>query len=367
MNRGLLLATIVLASGLAWANQDSPRASATQSGGEVLRKAQQSAVLVLTGDGVGTLHSVTAGIVTRSDGIVLTAYRPLKDSQEVQVRFADGEVYDEVELVGYDERRDVAALHIPATGLTALPAGQATEMTPGEKVYVLAPNGGMVWMTSEGVVGPVRLADELSGAGKGFRVVQFMAQLPGGTLGGVLLNARGEMLGILPGTLFTGGPQYAIPFDSVAGLAAQGMRTRLGTGKNLELPTTALSASAPPPPDSSPTAVLARARTLRVNSRTSFFTPFMLEKELLDNPGFRGIGMNVLRDSTRSDLIVEVDRPLFTYDFTYSVADSRSGTILASGKVTAIDGSNAAKGIAKKIVQELEKARALDAAQLNHL
>jgi hypothetical protein len=92
----LLLATVVLASGLAWANQDSPRGGATQGGGDVLHKAKQSAVLVLVGDGGGTVHSVNTGIVIRSDGIVLTAYRPLKESQAVQMRSADGEVYDQI-------------------------------------------------------------------------------------------------------------------------------------------------------------------------------------------------------------------------------------------------------------------------------
>jgi hypothetical protein len=74
--------------------------------------------------------------------------------------------------------------------------------------------------------------------------------------------------------------------------------------------------------------------------------------------------MNVIDGSKGGDLLVEVDRPLFTYDFTYSVADSRSGAIVATGKVTAIDGPHAAQGIARKIVQELEKARAVQAAQV---
>jgi hypothetical protein len=48
---------------------------------------------------------------------------------------------------------------------------------------------------------------------------------------------------------------------------------------------------------------------------------------------------------------------------TYSVSDSHTGTVLATGKVIAIDGPHAAQGVARKLVQELEKARAVQAAQ----
>ena len=66
--------------------------------------------LILVGDGGGRVQSVSTGVIIRSDGIVLTAYHPLKGAQEVQVRLSDGEIYDQVDLMGFDERRDVAAL-----------------------------------------------------------------------------------------------------------------------------------------------------------------------------------------------------------------------------------------------------------------
>jgi hypothetical protein len=94
-----------------------------------------------------------------------------------------------------------------------------------------------------------------------------------------------------------------------------------------------------------------------------YFTPFMLEKELLNNAEFRNLGIRVLEDNHDVDLLVKVDRPVFTYDFTYSVTDSHSGTVVATGKVTAIDGPHAAQGIGRKVLQELEKARAVQATQ----
>ena len=103
-----------LALGTVWAGQGSATTASTEGGSDMVQESEQSMVLILVGNGGGRVQSVSAGVIIRSDGIVLTAYRPLKSAQEVQVRLRDGEVYDQVSLMGFDERRDVAAL--PLTG-----------------------------------------------------------------------------------------------------------------------------------------------------------------------------------------------------------------------------------------------------------
>jgi hypothetical protein len=354
-----------LAVGTAWAAQGTAQVGTVQDTGDMIHKAEQSMVLILGGNGGGRVLSVSTGVIVRSDGIVLTAYRPLKGAQEVQVRMWNGEVYDQVELMGFDERRDVAALHIPASGLAALSGAALEEAAPGDRIHVLDVNGMLAWSSSDGVLGPVRLADEFLGAGHGFRVIQFMASLPPGALGGALVSSRQQLLGIITGSPNTGRAQFAVPLASVAGLEAQGLRTALGNGKNLALPAAIPNPGPAAEAPSSPLAALAIAQTLRVTSKTSFFTPFMLEKELLDDSEFRALGLSVVNDNQGGELLVNIDRPLFTYDFTYAVSDSHSGIVLATGKVTAIDGPHAAQGIAKKLVQELEKARAVNAALAN--
>jgi hypothetical protein len=360
---GVLAVGLVLAVGSALAEEEMVQPRTGQSGEDLLRKAEQSAVLILVGDGAGRVQSVSVGVIIRADGIVLAAYHPVKNAQEVQVRLRDGEVYDQVDLIDFDERRDVVAMHVPAVGLPSLPVGALGEATPGEKIHVLANVGGLAWTISDGVFGSVRLADEVSGAGQGFRVIQFVALVSAEARGGALLNSQGQLLGILAGSPGPAGSQFAVPVESVLGLAAQFKRTALGTGKNLSLPKTVPNVGRALAEDANPVATLAEARSLRVTSRTMHFTPFMLEKELVNRSEFRELGMNVVRGSRSAELTVEVDRPLFTYDFTYSVMDSHASTVLATGKVTAIDGPHAAQGIAMKIVQELEKARTLQAVQ----
>jgi hypothetical protein len=58
-----------------------------------------------------------------------------------------------------------------------------------------------------------------------------------------------------------------------------------------------------------------------------------------------------------ADVIVEVDRPLFTFTFTYKIIDRSNGMLLTTGKITAIDGNAAAPILAKRIVEDIKKAR----------
>ena len=114
-------------------------------------------------------------------------------------------------------------------------------------------------------------------------------------------------------------------------------------------------------------AALAQAQSLRVTSSTTFLSPFMLEKELMANSQFRVLGLNLVNGYRGGDLLINVDRPLFTYDFTFSVTSAQSGVLLLTEKVTAIDGPHAAQDIAHKLVKALQEARALKAADQNQV
>lgn len=112
--------------------------------------------------------------------------------------------------------------------------------------------------------------------------------------------------------------------------------------------------------DKSPRALLARAHTLYVRSGTSYFEPVQLQNELRKRDEFEAWGLLILdepRKSEVADLLVEVDRPLFTFTFTYKVTDRATGVLVASGKVTAFDGNTAAPDLAKRIIKDMRAAR----------
>ena len=189
------------------------------AGTEVVELANPSVALVLFGESGGTQGYATA-VVVRSDGVLLTAYHAVKNAREVQVRLKNGEVFDRVELIAYDDRRDVAALRIPATGLTAVQTGGLPDARAGLPVYVISHAAGLTWSASSGIVSGVRMAEDIPGAGSGYRVVQFTAPVSPGSSGGVLADAQGRAVGIVVGAL-PGGQNlnFAVPLESVVGLA----------------------------------------------------------------------------------------------------------------------------------------------------
>jgi len=65
----------------------------------------------------------------------------------------------------------------------------------------------------------------------------------------------------------------------------------------------------------------------------------------------------VVKDRQAADLVIDLNRPLFTFDFTYSVTHRKSSRLVASGKVTAFDGNGAAPKIAKELIKQIQSAR----------
>jgi hypothetical protein len=109
-----------------------------------------------------------------------------------------------------------------------------------------------------------------------------------------------------------------------------------------------------------PRTLLSRARTLFIDSDTSFFETVQLQNALRKRDEMDTWQMAIVDGWDKrnfADIIVAVDRPLFTYTFTYKVTHRRTGIILATGKVTAFDSNEAAPLLAERIVKEIRNAR----------
>ena len=112
----------------------------------------------------------------------------------------------------------------------------------------------------------------------------------------------------------------------------------------------------------SPRYLLAHARTIFICSSTSYFEPIQLQNALRKRSEFDAWEMAIIdrRDNGEiADMIIEVDRPLFTWTFTYKITD-RAGILLSAGKLTAWDSDAAAPLLAKRIVEDIKKARGED-------
>jgi S1-C subfamily serine protease len=355
-----------------------PQATETAlSGDQVVDRVSSAVVLILVSSGDGQVSGIGSGLIVRSDGIVLTANHVVKGMREVQVRLKGGDIYDRVELIAADERRDVAALRIPATGLTVIPMANSSEARPGSSVYVVSNGAGLPWTASSGVLSALRMADEVPGAGNGYRLLQFTASSSPGSSGGVLVDAQARALGIVVGSIIQGqNINFAVPIDSVAGLESVSGGTPFASGARLQLSGTKVTSAASPPSTPPAAAVTPPGLTLprpeqrqihsiSVHSKTIYLRRERLQDDIQKTAMFPQLGVRFADYGQTPDIAITVDRPVMTFDWTYSLEYQPRALTLASGTIEATDEFDAGPKLAAVIVEQLAAAVMLPRGELD--
>jgi len=338
------------------------------SGDQVVDRVSPAVVSILVGKGDGQVAGVASGVIARSDGVILTANHVVKGMREVQVRLKSGEIYDQVELIAYDERRDVAALRIPATGLAVLPIGNSAGASSGATVFVVSNAVGLPWTASSGILSATRMADDVPGAGSGYRILQFSAPLSPGSSGGVLVDAEARILGIVVGSLSVGqNVNFAVPIDTIAGLGNASGGTRFDSGARLQ-PFSAKATSAAAAPYNPPAAPVAppgltlprpdqrQMHTISVHSKTIYLRRERLQDDIHKTGMFQHLGLRFADYGQTADIAITVDRPVMTFDWTYTLVYQPKSLTLASGMVEATDEFDAGPKLAAVIVEQLASA-----------
>jgi len=112
--------------------------------------------------------------------------------------------------------------------------------------------------------------------------------------------------------------------------------------------------------ETSPNALLSRSRILYIDSDTSFFEAVQLQNALRKHQEIDTWQIAMVDGWDKrniADVLIDIDRPLFTYTFTYKITHRSTGIVLATGKITAFDGNAAAPKLAERIIEEFRKAR----------
>src|ERR687884_289054 len=164
---------------------------------EVSKRVAPAVASILVRDGAGRFETVGSGIFVRGDGVLMTAYDLVRGAREIQVRMANGETYDKAEVVATDERRNVAVLRIYATSTPFVIIGMTDESAVGAQVEAIYNAGGQVVSEESGHLSSISMADEIPGAGTGFRVLKFSAPVTAGAAGGGLIDRYGRAIGLI--------------------------------------------------------------------------------------------------------------------------------------------------------------------------
>ena len=356
---------------------------------EVGGRVAPAVATVLVRDGAGNFGAVGSGVFVRADGVLLTAYDLVRGAREVQVRLADGETYDRAELVASDERRNVAALRVAATRTPFVAIGLTDEGVVGARVHAVFNAGGRARADVSGVLSSITLADEIPGAGTGFRVLKFDASVPAEAAGGVLVDDAGRALGLIAPRAQAVTHAYALPLFNLIGLlrsvqtaapsvvlapgppnlnaaipVRQHSTTPIAPMPQVAVPQRPTLPLQPAGPGSvvvretDPARLLVGSRTLHVTSRSTLFKPVQLVNELRKRRELTDWNLSLVDERGVADLILEVDHVPLTWEFNYTVKHQRTGVIVSAGKVYAWGGGDGAPLMAGRVVEKLTRVRA---------
>jgi len=181
------------------------------------------------GDGVAleenAQRAIGSGVVIKDRGVILTSLHVVAGAGRVQVMFENGLVAD-ASVVSSQPENDLAVLQaqqIP-DDLQAATLRSAKHLLEGEHVTAVGFPFGIGPSVSHGVIsGLKREYVSPDGAQRLSDLIQFDAAANPGSSGGPLVNAAGEVIGIVTAIIgdrgMFSGIAFAVPIETAAGAA----------------------------------------------------------------------------------------------------------------------------------------------------
>lgn len=174
--------------------------------------------------------SLGSGVVISSQGdtyYIVTNSHVVNGASRVTVTISDASY--EAQVIGQDEKSDLAVVSIKATGLVPMEWGDSADLSVGEWVMAIGAPYGYEQTVTTGIVSAMYRSDVLqSGTGSSSvytDMIQTDAAINPGNSGGALVNDRGELIGINTYISSTSqssaGLGFAIPSNTVKRVAEQ--------------------------------------------------------------------------------------------------------------------------------------------------
>ena len=213
---------------------------------EIIAEAMESVVVISvdTESGSGT----GSGIILSANGYIVTNYHVVEDATAIYVQLHGSSSNIKAELIGYSKHDDVAVIKISKTGLRpATFVSDCSNCKSGQRVYAIgAPKGtDYSYTVTTGIISAVSRDVKIydgSTLKKKMRMIQTDAAVNPGNSGGPLINAAGQVVGIVTLKLDgVDGMGFALPSDGVLPLVnaiiengnADGIKSTIASGRPL--------------------------------------------------------------------------------------------------------------------------------------
>jgi serine protease Do len=197
--------------------------SAPSSLAPLIRAVSPGVLNVLTysepveGIAAGRIPTATgSGFLLGPEGYVVSNHHVVKDAQWIQVRLADGRLFD-AEMVGSDPDTDLALLRVvDGTDLPSVVLGDSDRLEVGDWVVAIGNPFGLDRSVSHGLISA---KERVLGVGPLDDFIQTDALINPGNSGGPLFNMRGEVVGVNSAVISNAqGIGFAVPINMVKDL-----------------------------------------------------------------------------------------------------------------------------------------------------
>jgi hypothetical protein len=180
---------------------------------DVVKKVTPATVLIKGSTKSGEI--IGSGFIISSDGKIATNLHVIRDLEKIGVQLSSGEIFDQVSVLAFDARKDLAILKISGFDLPTVELGNSNEVQVGDQLLVIGNPRGLQGSVTTGVVSAIR--DDP--AGRGFKILQTDAAMNPGNSGGVVTNASGKAIGVAVAKLSESeGLNFAVPINYLRGL-----------------------------------------------------------------------------------------------------------------------------------------------------
>lgn len=174
---------------------------------ELVRAMSPAVVFIGNAGRNGQVESIGSGFVVDPSGIIVTNFHVIQGAQALQVKSKDGEIYDRVEVIDHDERRDLAVLKVRP--FKPMPTVQlaTTEPEVGEDAVAIGNPKGLEHTVTAGMVSAFRQAE-------GYRLMQISVPISPGSSGGPVFNMAGKVIGVATSQVREAqNLNFAVPID----------------------------------------------------------------------------------------------------------------------------------------------------------
>src|SRR6266571_4556258 len=173
--------------------------------------ARKAVVTIQALDGSGQLMASGTGFFV-TEGYVVTAAHVLADAAGCRIEMSDGQ-QQRCSVAAADTAKDAAMLTVSGSPPSTLRWGSSESMKDGDEVTVISnPLGQLPGTVSRGIISASRVV-------RGTKLLQISAAISHGSSGAPVLNARGQVIGIVRSTIEAGQSlNFATATDAIRNL-----------------------------------------------------------------------------------------------------------------------------------------------------